>query len=152
MRKVLVLTVIAIAFALSAGWAIAAENDARGPACADIVDTDWFYSPDGTTATVIIHLDVASCPYVTYKLVVLDSLTNQTLVIDDSAPGDGVSLNELTGEDVVTVEATVPEGQRDGTICLYATTSIGNHVFDRAPDATCVELIPGGSAGGLGFG
>lgn len=145
-----------MALALSAGWAIAAENDVRGPACADIIDTDFIYSSDGTTATAQIHLDVASCPFVTYTLVVLDSETDQRFVIDASEPGDGDPLNPETGEDVVIVEATVPEGERDGTICLYVTTSIGQRVFDRAPDATndpsCVELIPGGSAGGLGFG
>jgi hypothetical protein len=156
MRKVLALPLLALAVVLPTGLATAAPDDVRGPACADIIDTDWIYSGDGTTGTVNIHLDVASCPYVTYTLVVLDGLSDQDFVIDASAVGDGESVNPETGEDVVTVEATVPEGERDGEICLYATTSIGRHVFDRAPDATnnpsCVELIPGGSGGASGFG
>jgi hypothetical protein len=162
MRKVLALPLLALAVVLPTALATAAD-DVNGPACANIVDTDWGYNGNpedpasGTTATVIIHLDVASCPYVTYTLVVLDSLSDQDFVIDGSEVGDGDPINPETGEDVVTVQATVPEGdERDGTVCLYATTSVGKHVFDRAPDATnnpdCVSLIPGGTGGASGFG
>jgi hypothetical protein len=155
MRKVLALPLLALAVVFPTGLATAAD-DVNGPPCANIVDTDWGYSADGATATVNIHLDVASCPYVTYTLVVQDSLTNQTFVIDASEVGDGVSLVPETGADVVTVQAAVPEEDQDGFICLYTTTSIGKHVFDRAPDATndpsCVELSPGGSGGASGFG
>jgi hypothetical protein len=156
MKRLFVLAFAAAALLALAG--LAKAQDANGPACADISDTDWFYSgtfgdnASGDEATVHIFLDTASCRHVTYTLVVLDSLANQTFVIDASASGDGVSQNPETGEDVVTIEATIPEEDRDGNVCLYATTSIGRHVFDRAPDSSCVELVPGGTASGSGFG
>jgi hypothetical protein len=158
MRKALVLPLIPLALALSAGWAIAAAPDAKGPPCADITEADFFYngnpadSATGTRATVNIHLDVASCTRLTYELVVLDSLANQTQVATGSVPGDGVALDEVTGKDVVEVNADVPQSARDGNVCVYATTSDGRREIDRAPDTGCVELIPGGSGGGVGFG
>lgn len=161
MRRVLALPLIAVALLIPAGLATAALDDANGPACTDITDVDFFYNgvptdaASGTEATVIIHLDTASCQSVTYTLVVLDSLADPREVTRASLRGDGDSVNPETGEDTVTVAATIPTLDRDGEVCLYATTSVGRRVFDRAPDANlspnCVELIPGGTGGGGGF-
>jgi hypothetical protein len=152
MRKVLVLPLLALAVVLPAALATAAD-DVNGPACANIVDTDWGYSGDGTTATVTFFLDTASCPSFSYALFVQDSPTTTTVVASNSERGDGIA-DETSGPgtDSVTVNAMVPPAGRDGNVCLYATTSVGRHVFDRAPDASCVELIPGGTAGASGFG
>src|SRR5688572_14947513 len=97
MRRFLVLPLAAAALLALAG--LAEAQDAKGPACVDMTDTDWFYNgtlgdnASGTTATVNIFVGTASCRHVTYTLVVLDSLADQTFVIDASAPGDGVSQN-----------------------------------------------------------
>jgi hypothetical protein len=161
MRRALVLPLIPLALTLSAGWAIAAAPDAKGPPCTDITEAGFHYSgvntdpASGVTATVDIRLDVASCTRITYTLVVLDDLATKAPVVDASVSGDGDADIPLTGEDIVTVTATVPESERDGNICVYATTSDGRRDIDRVPDADfahCFELIPGGSAGGAGFG
>jgi hypothetical protein len=149
MKKLLVIPVVALALAAMAASAPAAVDDVKGPACADITDTSWLYSLDGTTATVDIELGTASCRSVSYTLWVVDSEDDSTPVSSASMRGDGTELS--SGLDVVTVQAAVPLDDRDGEVCLYATTSLGRHVFDWAPDAdlspNCVELIPGGSGG-----
>jgi hypothetical protein len=148
-KKLLVIPVVALALAAMAGSAPAAVDDVKGPACADITDTSWLYSTDGATATVDIELGTASCPSVSYTLWVVDSATDSTPVSSASVRGDGAALSP--GLDVVTVQADVPVADQDGVVCLYATTSIGRHVFDWAPDTNltpnCVELTPGGTGG-----
>ena len=157
MRKALVLPLIPLALALSAGWAIAAAPDAKGPPCANITEAGFHYSgvntdpASGTTATVDIRLDVASCTRITYTLFVLDDLETKAPVTDASVVGDGDAALP-TGEDVVTISAIVPTDERDGNICVYATTSDGRRDIDLVPDTDCIELIPGGSGGGVGFG
>jgi hypothetical protein len=144
-KKLLLIPVVALALVATAASAPAAIDDVNGPACADITDTSWLYSTDGATATVDIELGTASCPTVSYTLWVVDSATDSTAVSSASMRGDGAALSP--GLDVVTVQAGVPLADQDGVVCLYATTSIGRHVFDRAPDASCVELTPGGTGG-----
>jgi hypothetical protein len=156
-KRLLAIPVLAVALAASAAIAPAALDDANGPTCTDITDSSWAYSLDQATATVDIFVDAASCPFVTYSLVVQDSAGETTIVAGNDAPGDGVEL--APGLDVVTVSATIPLGEQDGLVCLYATTSIGRHVFDRAPDSGsgspagsgCVELAPGGTGAGSGW-
>jgi hypothetical protein len=144
-----VIPIVAVALAAMAASAPAAVDDVKGPACADITDTSWLYSLDGSTATVDIELGTASCPSVSYTLWVVNSDDDSTSVSSASVRGDGAAISP--GLDVVTVQAGVPVADQDGEVCLYATTSVGRHVFDRAPDAdltpNCVELIPGGSGG-----
>jgi hypothetical protein len=151
-KRLLAIPVLALALAVSAAVAPAALDDANGPTCVDITDTSWIYSADGSTATVDISLGTASCPFVTYSLVVQDEVSVTTVVASDGVGGDGTEL--APGLDVVSVSADVPAAERDGTVCLFATTSIGRHVFDRAPDAdltpNCIELVPGGTGGGTG--
>jgi hypothetical protein len=159
MRRALVLPLIALVFALPAGWAFAA-GDAKGPPCSNIIEADFSYNGNpadpstGTTATLIIHLDVASCTRLMYRLVVLDDLATKASVTDAEVPGDGDL--DLVGEDFVEIQATVPADQRDGNVCVYATTTDGRREIDRAPDVNvipnCIELIPGGTGGGSGFG
>jgi hypothetical protein len=148
-KKLLVIPVVALALVMTAASAPAAVDDVKGPACADITDTSWLYSTDGATATVEILLGTASCPSVSYTLWVVDSAAESTSVSSASVRGDGAAISP--GLDVVTVQADVPTADQDGVVCLYATTSVGRHVFDRAPDAeltpNCVELTPGGTGG-----
>lgn len=151
MKRVLALVAGVFAALIAAGVAMA---DARGPACAEITDTTWSYSSDGTTATVTIFVEAATCPKLSYSLFAQDSLTDSTPVGSASLPGDGEADNTTgPGTDSITVTANVAE--QDGTVCLYATTSRGRHVSDRAPNEgqspQCIELTPGGTAAGGGF-
>jgi hypothetical protein len=151
MRRVLALPVLVIAMLAAAGVAVA--DDVNGPKCADITSSSWLYSGDGTTASVDLILAAASCPSISYTLFAQDSAADETAVgTPKSARGDGSALPDGTG--FVSLTMDIPEGDRDGEVCLYATTSVGPHVFDRAPDAdlspNCVELTPGGTGGGGG--
>lgn len=163
MKRLIVLPLVVLGLALPAGWAIAAAPDAKGPPCADITRADFRYNgvntdpASGDTATVTIELDVASCERITYTLFVLDDLATKAPVTDAKVSGDGVA-DLPDGKDVIEVNATIPTtptNERDGSICVYATTSDGRREIDRVPDASfahCFELIPGGSGGGAGFG
>jgi hypothetical protein len=159
MKKLVVLLAAAVLAAASVAVAHAALNDAKGPTCVDITNADFSYSADGTTATVNITVDAASCTTVTYKLFAQDSAADTTIVNSAGVPGDGTEFAPNAGFDVVTVNVPIPAGEQDGSVCLYATTSIGRHLFDRAPDSGsgmpngsgCVELIPGGTGGGGGW-
>jgi hypothetical protein len=146
-KRLLAVPVLAVALAVPAAIAVAAPDDVKGPACADITDTSFFYSGDGTSATVDLTLGSARCRWVTYTLVVQDSASDTTFVADSSD-----ALDVAPG--VVSITASIPAADRDGEVCVYATTSVGPHVFDRGPDAdltpNCIELVPGGSGGGTG--
>lgn len=150
MRRVLAFPLIALALLGPAGWATAADDDVRGPRCADITSSSWLYSGDGATATVDLFVASASCPSVSYTLVVQDSLSVTAIVATEPARGDGDAFF-ADGTDFVTLTAEIPVDDRDGAVCLYATTSVGRHVFDRARDAGCLPLIPNGTGGGGGF-
>jgi hypothetical protein len=148
MRRVLALPVLVIAMLAVAGVAVA--DDVNGPKCADITSSSWIYSGDGTTATVDLILATASCPSFSYTLFAQDSLAVASSVgTPESARGDGAALPDGTG--FISLTMDIPEVDRDGEVCLYATTSVGPHVFDRAPNSGCIELVPGGTAGGSGF-
>jgi hypothetical protein len=148
MRKVFALPVLL--FALFAVAEVAVAEDVNGPKCADITSSSWIYSPDGTTATVDLILAAASCPSFSYTLFAQDSETDTSSVgTPESAGGNGAALPDGTG--FVSLTMDIPADDRDGEVCLYATTSVGRHVFDRAPNSGCIELIPGGTAGGSGF-
>ena len=158
MRRVLAFPLVALALLGPAGWATAADDDVKGPACADITDSSWAYSEDGSTASVDLFVASASCPSVTYTLYAQNSVTGTDateIVGRGSVPGDGDALFE-DGTDFVGLTADIPDTtDQDGEVCLYVTTSVGRHGFDRAPDASlspnCVSLVPGGRAGGSGF-
>jgi hypothetical protein len=153
-KRLLAIPILALALAVSAAVAPAALDDANGPTCVDITDTSWLYSPDGATATVDITLDRPSCRFVTYSVVVQDEVNVTTVVARHGVGGDGTEFAPGSGFDIVSVSVTIPSGERDGKVCLFATTSIGPHVFDRAPDAdltpNCIDLVPGGTGGGTG--
>ena len=157
MRKVLAFPLVALALLGPAGWATAALDDVKGPACADITDSSWAYSEGGDTASVDLFVASASCPSVTYTLYAQNSVTGTdatTIVGSGTLSGDGDALFE-DGTDFVGLTASIPAEYQDGEVCLYVTTSVGRHVFDRAPDANlstnCVSLVPGGRYGGSGF-
>jgi hypothetical protein len=134
MRKL----IIALALALAVLAPTAAADDVRGPACADITGGGFVF--DGSAVTGSARLKAPACTHVIYTLYVLDS------------PGDTEPLASGTGTPTETgsVLFNVPATDGDGVVCVYAETSIGRHVFDRAPNTGCVE-VTSASGGQEGF-
>ncbi len=116
------------------------DSDVRGPRCADIVDGAGFY--DGTTVFFRITLAASGCRQVTYNLYVLDEAGSTTVLASSAQRGDGTSTQLFYA---------VPVTDDDSTVCVYATTTIGRKVFDRAPDDGCADLTINGSPPGRGF-
>lgn len=111
-------------------------NDVKGPACADIIRGDGITT--GTSLEFRITLAAPSCTQVTYTTYVLDDREDTTLLASSSLNGNGST-------DLV---FSVPFVDDDDTVCIYITSSIGKHVFDRAPDAFCASLtVDAGSPG-----
>jgi hypothetical protein len=121
-----------------------ADSDVRGPLCADMVDGAGFY--DGTAVNFRIELATASCRQIAYTLFVLDESGASRVIASRQMRGDATS-NQLLFLDVM-----VPAND-DDTVCVYATTQPGRgrHVFDRAPDSGCAELVVDGPPAGQGF-
>jgi hypothetical protein len=143
MKRIFVLGVLALGLALGVpSIAGAIGNDVNGPACADIIPgTDGFYSSTGRLE-VDLALGAASCPYVTYTLYVLNGSGTQLLVDPISVSGDG-------SRDILPIITNLDPAIT--TICVYATTSIGRHVFDRAQDSNCTVVTQSSSPGFSGF-
>ena len=125
-------------------------DDVKGPACTDVLTDNGTQTTqgvyDGTQVIFRVVLAAPSCEQATYTLHVLDA-GGSTEIASGSQPGDGAStVLFFSGATAV----SVPAGTGD-TVCVYLTTSIGGHVFDRAPDTGCGALTSGGGAGGTGF-
>ena len=106
----------------------AAASDVRGPACADVADGAGFYNSTGVSLR--LALAAPTCRQVTYTLYVLSADGTSQLVTATATRTDGT----FAFFDNVTVPGD------PSMVCVYATTSIGRHVFDRAPDSGCVVL------------
>ena len=141
-KKKILLAAVLLVTAIVPSLAGAAPDDVKGPACADAVSGRLFYTADKQART-IFEVAAPSCAFVTYSLVVFDEEGDTEPLIVFSEKGDGSGQLDIGG--------TVPD--TDSTICVYVETSVGNgnHVFDRAPDAGCVELEAGGDPAGYEF-
>jgi hypothetical protein len=128
-----------VLLALTAVAPVATADDAKGPACTDIVPTDaggttttsGNYTNATGTPTLFFRLVTAvpSCRQVTYTVYVLDENGDTTPLTSASQTGTG---------GVLTFQ--IPITDDDTTICVYVTSSIGNRVFDRAPNEGCVPF------------
>jgi hypothetical protein len=131
MRLIMRLLVVATLL-LSASPALAKPgSDVRGPACADVVDGEAFWTRTGTEAEVGARILLAdrSCRGVTYTLLVFSNGELIKPVASESQTGDGSSQFVTFGP--------LPMGELPG-VCLVVTTSAGHHLFDRAPNDECV--------------
>ena len=131
-RVVLVLS----AAGLAAGLMIApaeAAGDTKGPACADIVDGVGVWN--GTTVTFGLSVAKPPCKQVTYTVYATPEAAGSATVSSTSYTVD--SLGRL----VFSLPVTDPD---PATVCslvdVYATTSMGKHVADRAPDSGAAQL------------
>lgn len=137
MKRLLVLGLLALGLTIVAVPTAtpAAPGDAKGPPCANITNGEGGYSLTGVV-DFTVFLQAPTCSFVTYSLVVTDTAGNTvaTLSPDDQCTAETGGCVHYA----VDLGATGPS-----TICLYTTTSIGNHLVDRAPnsfDASCPTL------------
>lgn len=140
MRRLLLALAGAAALSLGVAPAVnAIGNDAKGPACADIVAGDGFNT--GESVQFMLSVAAPSCAQVTYTMYVLDE------------PGDAtpIATATLSGDRSTDLFFTIPISDDDDTVCVYSTTSIGKHVFDRAPDSGCVTLTVGSGPPGQDY-
>jgi hypothetical protein len=123
----------------------AAPGDAQGPPCANIVDGDGSYTGTvGESGTVdfTIQLQASVCSFVTYSFFVTDTAGNP-IAPTGPVTGDTQTCTLSTGagcDQFVYDIASSPS-----TVCVYATTSIGGHIIDRAPnfsDPLCPASSP----------
>ncbi|SRR6266511_839660 len=126
------------ALALAAGLPSVAgafgQGDVAGPTCADVVSGDGNYLSSGAV-NVSVELAAPSCSYVTYTIYVLDA-SGTTQLGSQSTSGNGTDG---------TLQLTATVDPSNPAVCVYATTSVGRHVFDRAPDSdlplNCVLIV-----------
>jgi hypothetical protein len=137
MKRILSLAGAAVAVAaLStavAGAAPSPTSDVNGPTCADVTDGAGVYN--GTAVNLRLTLAAPPCRSVMYTLYVL-SADGTTLL--------GSSSQTQPTADPTRITFNVPVSDGSTTVCVYATTSIGGHVFDRAPDTGCIQLVVDG--------
>jgi hypothetical protein len=155
MKRIVLLGMAALALAIGLpSVAGASANDVSGPKCADVWAGDGSYDSTGTV-NVFVFLgsefdQVPSCPYVTYTLHVLDASGTELASVSTSGNGvDGVELSPLL------LSTTVDPS--NSAVCVYATTSVGRHIFDRAPDPDlsylpkgCIDMTQSGPGSGFG--
>ena len=132
MRR-LVVGVLFVAVCLSGTGAGAAPPPGRGPACADIVGVSgsFYQSTESSKAKITAKVKLADdgCRQFSYTLHVVDGTTTNSIPVS----GDGTTLQS---ESVL-----LPTGV--SSACVYVTSSVGNHVFDRAPASGCIVLEAG---------
>ena len=132
MRKASLL-VVACAVAVVGGIvprATAAPDDVNGPACADIVSGSFGIGSGTLGGTV--ETAAPACKFVTYTLYVSgQAFTTGIPLADDRVVGFMSAYSASNA-------------------CVYVTSSVGAHVFDRAPDTGCRDAVEGGPVGGFG--
>jgi hypothetical protein len=140
MKRVVALLVLAAALAVSAATASAAAptEPPASLACLNIEGGTGFVW-DGSNLSGSITLAAPACKQATYTLVILDDASSTTPLATTTGTPAGAG-------DVVLFTKAVSD--TDGTVCVYATSSIGGRVFDvGAPTGlTCLDVDNTGSS------
>lgn len=144
-----VLTGAAAAALLLAPVGASAYGDAKGPPCADIdpEGTSVTYSSDGTTVGARVVTSAPSCASITYTL----HITNEAGQELYSVSSAGTGYVDPSWGPSVFLEHTYT-GTGPATIYVYLTSSRGDRLVDRGPDAGQLSLTPGASSGSRGMG
>lgn len=170
MKRLLIFLTVAVLVA-AAPPALAKKKDVpKGtPPCADITDGSVSYNVEYLLGTIATSRSVtarsvlaaASCPDVTYTLVVLDgdggTATDDEGVVEETGPND-VEVGRVSaagdGSNPLFLTAEVSDDD-DRWICAYVTTTSadGSVLYDRAPDTGCIvdgeNLLGGGGGSGI---
>ena len=144
-----VLTGAAAAALLVAPVGASAYGDAKGPPCADIdpEGTSVSYSSDSTSVSARVVTSAPSCSNITYTLYVLDE--SRALIGSASSSGTG-NVDPTWGPSVFLVHNFAGTGPTP--IYVYLTSTRGDRLLDRGPDAGEQSLTPGASSGSRGMG
>ena len=129
MKKFIALALLVGAVLVLPTMATGAADDANGPPCVDVNGGSALYTAG--TLSLTADLGAGPCKYVTYTLYVYD--TNAA----GEEPLATSSTFALLGDTTIGFAAVADD---DGVVCVAMTTSIGKHVFDRAPDAGCINV------------
>lgn len=113
----------------------ATADEVTGPACRDIAVSVSYTTMDGTPTAAFLfeteHTDPSgTCRGVRYSGFVLNA-AGTALLGEGSTVGDGTNALGLL--------VPVPSGPTE--VCVYATSSSGPRVWDRAPDGTACVLL-----------
>jgi hypothetical protein len=140
MKRVVALLVLAAALAVSAATASAASptEPPASLACLNIEGGTGFVW-DGSNLSGSITLAAPACKQATYTLVILDDSSSTTPLATTTGTPAGAG-------DVVVFNTAVSD--TDGTVGVYATSSIGGRVFDvGAPTGlACLDVDNTGSS------
>jgi hypothetical protein len=142
------LLVTAIGAVVATPLASATKDDARGPACADIIGggnggNDGFYANGDGTGRFDMSMDLGApaCKNVKYTFYVSYN------------GGDFVAISGVANGTTVTMPTQTYTGvTATSNVCVYATSgSKDGDVFDRAPDSGCVPVILDSTPGNSSF-
>ena len=143
MRRVRLALLLLTVFLLGVPAANAAPppGGGGGPACADIVSVSGsFLEPTPSEKAKItpqLELAADSCRSFTYTVYVLDE-TGTVLITSQAVRGGGGTTLQFES-------MFLPTGVN--AACVYVTSGVGNHVFERAPDVGCIVLQSSGDPG-----
>jgi hypothetical protein len=160
MKRLLVLALLALGLTIvvvpTASPARPNDADAQGPPCGEITNGDGAYSLEGVI-DFTVFLQAPACSFVTYTFVVTDTAGN---TLTSVSPDAEVCTPETPSGGCVHFSVNLG-ASGPSPVCVYATTTIGGHLIDRAPnlsDFPCPEsspstpLVKGGSGASGGFG
>lgn len=149
MRKFIALALL-VGAVLALPATMSGAGDARGPACADVVDGDFIYL-NGTTVILDASLAASPCTFgggrVSYTL---DIYSGNSATEPGTLLASTSSYTQPETLPATTIRLEKPVAETDGVVCIVLTTSIGGHVIDRAPDSGC-RVVTAATPGFGGF-
>jgi hypothetical protein len=116
-------------------------DDANGPNCMDIVAGSGAF--DGTAVSMLVQLGKTGCSYGIYTVNVLGADANGRYTVPLAQQTQTADSMVKLLDDQTGLGFRIPVSA--SKVCVYATTAIGVHAFDRAPDleGSCVVMTPG---------
>jgi hypothetical protein len=142
-----------------AAFASAGSKDYNGPACNNLTGGDGAYTTFGGSEAFVTWsatTESPTCAKTTYTLFVLNGPGGSQIAAQPIAGGTAMTCPDTTATSTSCVSWTVdlgPAATAPSSVCIYGTSSSGNKVNDRAPDAagSCAALLlDSGSSGGFG--
>jgi len=137
MKHALAIVAAAFLLALVTVGSASADHADVNKKCADIVDGEINY--DGTSVRFDMQLARASCSSITYTVHVADISCPATAGACSDTQPVPIGSESAKGDKSDNLEFQVPASSSDGDdrVCVYATSSRGARLLDRAPDAGC---------------
>jgi hypothetical protein len=142
-RRIAIVLSLALLGSLCASMPAGAASDTKGPACANITDGGGFW--DGNTLTFQFTLAKPACRSVTYTLYATTDPNGGTVYSTSSYTVDD------QGRLIFTLQVPDPDPTTQcDLVYVYGTTSLHNHIADRAPDMGSAQFFDDGITGDCG--